>query len=380
MNPSRPDTEYYDILELSKTATTNEIKKSFRKKAMKEHPDRGGDAEKFKKISQAYEILSNDKKREVYDKYGKMGLENSMDERAQPMNDIFEMFGQKSASRPKKSDPITKILSVDLKILYNGITVKQQIERKIYKAKSGKPVVCAHCNGKGYIESFKQIGPGMLQQVQKPCHHCNKTGYNVITLSEIKTFKVVIEKGMKDGQKIKIKNEGDHTPGGTPGDIIFVIKTKPHSYFKRENSHLLIKKNITLTEALCGTSFHIKHLDGRYLNISTKTNTIIEPDSIKVIKGEGMPLQKNPFNKGNLVIYFSIQFPKYNEFDHAKLLAILPKKDKENKIADAEEYTMEDFHESMLNNHADNREYDSDEENERRHPGHPGQGVQCAQS
>ena len=377
INQSSADTEYYDILELSKNASIDQIKKSFRKKAMKEHPDRGGDADKFKKISEAYEILSNNEKREVYDKYGKMGLEHSMNENTHPMNDIFQMFGQNSSPQAKKSEPITKILSVDLKTLYNGITIKQQIERQIYKAKTGKPLLCGYCNGKGYIESFKQIGPGMLQQVQKPCQYCNRTGYNAIILTEMKTFKITIEKGMKDGQKIKIKNEGHHTPGNTPGDIIFIIKMKQHAQFKRENSHLLIKKNITLSEALCGTSFYIKHLDGRYLNISTKKDTIITPDSIKIIKEEGMPLQKNPFNKGNLVIYFSITFPKYNEFDSEKLLTILPRKKRESNIADAEQYLMEEFHESMLNDNKEDSVYDSDDDDTRRSSG---QNVQCAQS
>ena len=200
---SPPDTmEYYNLLGVPRDADSQQIKKAFRKKAMKEHPDRGGDAEKFKKISEAYDVLINDEKRKLYNQYGKEGVQHAErgDSRGHSAEDIFgSIFGNRRSSGPKKGETIVKPLEVTLADLYNGRTFKKIIQRKQIKKKSNKPLKCEHCNGQGSIKKLRQIGPGMLQQYEVKCQHCNGQGYNVDVKIETKELEVQVEKGMKNG-------------------------------------------------------------------------------------------------------------------------------------------------------------------------------------
>jgi len=380
-----PDTmEYYNLLNISRDATDKEIKKAFRKKAMKEHPDRGGDAEKFKKISEAYEVLIDNEKREMYNRYGKQGVEQAEQGRgnSHSAEDIFgSIFGNHRPSGPKKAEAIIKPLEVSLADIYNGNTFKKTIKRQIFNIQSGKPLKCQHCNGAGKIRKMRQIGPGMIQQVEVPCEHCHGHGYNVDINTEVKELKVVVDKGMKQNQKIKFKGKGNHIPEGEPGDVIYVLQVKEHPVFERKGPHLFIKKTIMLKDALCGVEFIIEHLDGRMIVIKTADKEIIKPNTIKIVKGEGMPIRDNPYQKGNLIIQFNIEFPESGTFNdtHMRMIdKIIPGSYNISGPNDAEKYIMSDFNkEETREDYMDNQEaYDSDEEND----GFARQGVQCAQS
>ncbi len=364
------DNELYEILGLDKTATSDDIKKGFRKKAMKEHPDRGGDAEKFKQINEAYEILKDDNKRELYNKYGLDAVKN---EENNPFNQMYKK------QQEKKTKPINIPIKIDLATLYNGKTVKHKVKIKTYD-KNKELSTCAQCKGAKYLRSFRQIGPGMVQQINKPCEKCNETGVTANIKIIEKELVIKIDKGMTNQQKIKFKAEGNLIPGFTQGDIIYKIKETEHDKFKREGNHLIIEKKITLNEALCGLEFYIKHLDNRIIKV--KTNDIITPNTIKVLEGEGMPKWQDPFKRGNLIIHFDIEFPVSGAIqeDYIKILKkILPRK-KINKLTHDEELEMVPYKESMLENDEDTEqdiyesEEDSDEEQEHPH------GVQCQQS
>lgn len=383
-----PDTmEYYNLLGVSRDAEDQEIKKAFRKKAMKEHPDRGGDAEKFKKISEAYEVLIDSEKRELYNKYGKEGVEHAGRGSGHPAEDIFgSIFGNRRPSGPKKGEIIAKELQVSLGDVYNGRTFKKRIERKLFERKLDKPLKCEHCNGNGKIKKMRQIGPGMLQQFEVPCDHCGGHGYNVNVRMEIKELEVQVEKGMKHDQKIKFKGEGHNVPEGEAGDVIYVVKVKKHPVFERKGPHLFIKKTITLKDALCGVEFVVEHLDGRFIVIKTGEKEIIKPDMMKIVEGEGMPLRGNPYQKGNLIIQFSIEFPNTGYLDETNmriLEKILPGSQNISGPPGAEEYIMAEFNpDAARADYMANQEvYDSDEEDEGFGRGQGGrQGVQCAQS
>merc|ERR1712224_597189 len=164
--------------------------------------------------------------------------------------------------------------------------------------KDEEPRVCEECNGRGVVVRVRQLGPGMIQQMQSVCPECGGEGYNCEMKKERKVLEVGIDKGMKHGTKIKFANEANHKPGMQPGDVVFVLNQKAHKKFKRKGMHLIMRKEITLQEALCGCKFVINHLDGRDVICSTKAGDVIEPDSFKVIEGEGMPMHGNPFVKG----------------------------------------------------------------------------------
>ena len=384
--------EYYDTLGVKKTATPAEIKKAFRKLAMKNHPDRGGDEEKFKAIQTAYEVLSDESKRELYDKHGKEGVEQGGGGGGGGAEDIFSQLfgggrggGRRGSSGPKKGENITHPLKCSLEDLYNGKTVKLAINREVQVDKSEKAKVCETCGGQGVVLRMRQIGPGMIQQVQSVCPDCNGVGYNVRMKKERKILEVVIEKGMKHGSKIKFHGEADQKPGHLPGDVMFVVQQKEHAVFKRKAHHLIMEKEISLSEALTGVEMVVKHLDGRQLVVRSEPGDVISPGTFKRVANEGMPMHGNPFVKGNLIVAFDVKFPVPGSLRQPALKALaeaLPSKPDSgaDKLGDeAEEYGMEVFTPEMLKADLEQNRaaYDSDEDDEE---GGSGQRVQCQQS
>lgn len=202
---------------------------------------------------------------------------------------------------------------------------------------------------------------------------------------ERKVLEVAINKGMRSGRKIKHQGEANYMPGTVPGDVVFVLKQKEHKIFTRKGAHLYMTKSVSLHDALCGTTFQLKHLDGRKLLISTKPGEILNADSIKMVEGEGMPKEENPFMKGFLVIQFSIRFPESHSLDANALKAlqkVLPAHEPEYLFdpadEDVEEHEMQEFDaEAAKAEYEQNKSaYDSDDEEQ---GGGDGRRVQCAQ-
>ena len=160
--------------------------------------------------------------------------------------------------------------------MYNGKTAKLAVSRdKIV----GTPETCRDCNGKGMTVKLRQIGPGMVQQLQQQCATCGATGTSCQKKKERQVLEVNIDRGMKNGEKIRFRGMSDEQPNGEPGDIVFLLQEKDHAVFKRKNNDLLINKDLTLKEALCGYSFTVNHLDGRKLTVTSKPGEIVRPDS-----------------------------------------------------------------------------------------------------
>jgi DnaJ homolog subfamily A member 2 len=333
--PSGPvDNEgLYNALGVAKDADESEIKKAYRKLALKHHPDKGGDVEKFKEISTAAEILMDAEKRQVYDKYGKEGLENGGGGGGgSSAEDIFSMFfgggGRRGPQGPQKGEDIVHPIKASLEDLYNGKTTRLAINRnKLCEdcegrgGKVGAEKDCSDCNGRGVRVQLRQIGPGMVQQIQSACPTCKgsckiinekdkcKSCKGKKTYKDRKVLECQIEKGMKNGQKIRFGGEADELPGTIPGDVVFVVQEKEHEIFKRKGSDLVTHINLELSEALCGFTKTITHMDGRVLRIDSPAGRVVKPDSVHMIEGEGMPYHGNPFTKGRLFIIFRVNFP-----------------------------------------------------------------------
>merc|ERR1712146_662871 len=124
-----------------------------------------------------------------------------------------------------------------------------------------------------------------------------------------KILEVNVEKGMKNGQKIKFTGEADEAPDTIPGDVVFVVQEREHDTFKRKGADLVTTINISLAESLCGFTRTISHMDGRVLRIDNKPGKVVKPDSVKLIQGEGMPYHGSPFSKGRLFVSVSIFLP-----------------------------------------------------------------------
>ncbi|XP_010248011.1 PREDICTED: dnaJ protein homolog 2-like [Nelumbo nucifera] len=411
--PRKSDnTKYYEILGVSKNASQDELKKAYRKAAIKNHPDKGGDPEKFKELAQAYEVLSDTEKREIYDQYGEDALKEGMGGGGASHNpfDIFESFfgggfgggGSSRGRRQKQGEDVVHTLKVSLEDLYNGTSKKLSLSRNILcpkckgkGSKSGVPGRCYGCQGTGMKISTRQIGPGMIQQMQHVCPECRGSGEvinekdrcpqckgNKVS-QEKKVLEVNIEKGMQHGQKIVFRGEADEAPDTITGDIVFVLQLKEHPKFKRKFDDLYVEHTLSLTEALCGFQFALTHLDGRQLLIKSNPGEVIKPGQYKAINDEGMPHHQRPFMKGRLYIEFSVDFPDTGVLspDQCRTLeTILPPRTSshlsEMELDECEETTLHDVNieEEMRRKQQQQQQEAYDEDDE---PSMP--RVQCAQ-
>ncbi|ETV96704.1 hypothetical protein H310_10021 [Aphanomyces invadans] len=396
--PSKPvdNSAYYETLGVPKTASAADIKKAYRKLALKNHPDKGGDPELFKDITVAYEVLSDPEKRELYDRYGEEGLQQGGGG-GHPGADIFsQMFGGGRPRGPQRGEDLTHPLKVSLEDLYNGKTVKLAVNRDVLcggcagrGGPEGAETTCGTCNGRGMRIQHRQIAPGMVQQVQSVCADCRGQGKSIResdrckvckgnkVTKERKVLEVHIEKGMRNGQRITFKGEADQAPGLVAGDIVFVVQEKEHAVFQRKGGNLIFEKKISLVEALTGFETIVEHLDGRHLHVKSAPGDVIKPNQFKAIQGEGMPQHGNPYVKGQLVILFKVEFPtQLTSAQATALKSLFPPPARLTRVTDAEEAYLTDFDAEAAKQQASQEAYDSDED--RGHRGGPG-GVQCQQ-
>jgi len=390
-------TQLYTYLGVAKDADPKELRKAYLTLSRKHHPDRGGDAQKFKEINGAYNLLKDPEKRAAYDKYGLDGVdeEGNGGGGGGGHGDIFsEIFGGRrsrgGAAGPKKGPPVNHPLKVSLSDVFNGKTVKLAVQRKVLVGDSKK---CDTCNGQGQVMQVRQIGPGMIQQMQSACDECSGQGYMAKTKSEREVLEVHVEKGCKDGHKIQFRGKGDEMPGMEAGDINFVVQVKEHSLFTRKAADLLITKKVSLNQALCGFAYKFKHLDGREVVIKTKPGEIIQAEGavdekmmpfVKLVPSEGLPSQGNPFVKGNLYVLFRVHFPTTGELSPSQIAAlklILPEPQPDDDYEDDDEVEIVHMEMADLKQFgkggaelAGDRAYDSDDE------AGGGQPVQCQQS
>ncbi|XP_044751473.1 dnaJ homolog subfamily A member 2-like [Coccinella septempunctata] len=406
------DNKLYDILGVNRNASENEIKKQYRKLAKEFHPDKNPDAgDKFKEISFAYEVLSDPKKRATYDRYGLQGMqEGAQDGGEDFLSHIFGggLFGGFSPfggpmggmrQRRQRTEDTVHPLKVSLEDLYNGKTSKLQLNKNVIckkcsgkGSKNGNVVRCHTCRGCGIKTTIRHLGPGFAQQSQSTCTDCNGTGEYIKdndrcgtckgkkVTSETKILEVHIDKGMKENQKIFFRGEGDQMPDVEPGDVVIVLQQKPHETFVRDGDNLRMEHTVTLTEALCGFSFVVKHLDGRDLIVNHPVGSVLKPGDIKTVENEGMPQYKNPFQKGNLNIMFKVTFPENHFADeqgYALLEKYLPPRPVFNMpIGEhVEEVDLNDYDPNDRRNNFSHRgeSYASDDEEAH------GPGIQCAQ-
>lgn len=307
---------YYDILQVPKGASEDQIKRAYRKLALKYHPDKNqGNEEankKFAEINNAYEVLSDSEKRNIYDQYGEEGLKQFSAGGGRGgggggggMNfqDIFSTFFgggpmEEEEEKVVKGDDVIVDLEASLEDLYMGGTMKVWREKNVIKPAPGK----RNCNCRNEVY-HRQIGPGMYQQItEQVCDKCA----NVKFEREGYSLTVDIEKGMKDGEEINFYEDGEPKIDGEPGDLKFRIRTAPHDVFKRDGNDLRTTVNITLVEALVGFEKNIKHLDEHLVAIGSKG--ITKPKEVRKFKGEGMPLHLSN-KKGDLYITFEVLFP-----------------------------------------------------------------------
>jgi DnaJ family protein A protein 2 len=348
-------TRFYELLGIGKEASQGEVKKAYLTLAKKEHPDKGGDPEKFKEITKAYETLSDPEKRAAYDRFGEDAEGGGGG--PQSAEDVFSMLfggggGRRAPQGPRKTDDTVVKLRVTLEDCYLGKTVKHVVPRNIYEKDPDGPIA-------------------------------DRAGNRYNKKTERQVLEVLIERGMKEGQHVTFRGKGDQLPGQTPGDVVIVIEQLPHDFFQRRGSDLIIKREITLLESLTGARFMIPHLDGRKLLVSTVVGEVVAPDSVKEVADEGMPVYGHPHVFGVLFVQFEVKFPEKIELTEAMkkvLSGILPGPTEVPKLEAGmleRSITEPDMEARKARERLAKDAYDSDEEGGGGAGG--AQRVQCAQ-
>ena len=386
----------YEVLGVDKDASAADIKKAYRKLAIQHHPDKGGDEEKFKEITRAYEVLGDAEKKSRYDQFGEDGINDGGSGGADP-RDMFEMFlgggGGRRGGRQgrRKGQDVVHPIKVTLEQLYNSVTKKLAINRDVIDKAEGVRE-CSDCDGRGVKIQVIRMGP-LVQQAQTPCGACGGEGRRCRLKKEREVLEVFVPKGSPNGHKVTFTGKADESPNADPGDVVFVVQEEPHKTFTRKGADLFIKKKITLLEALTGFKLVVEHLDGRKLFIKSNPGEIVRPSleggaGIKAVRGEGMPSLQNPFLKGNLFILLEIVFPtSVDQRVATALKSVLPQSGDFGSMPADDDHSYElhftediDVNESSKSSAhgAGGEAYNEDEDGGSHGSGHP--GVQCRQA
>jgi len=346
--------DYYELLGISRSATIEEIKKAYRKLALKFHPDKNkGDAgaeEKFKEATEAYEILRDEKKRKMYDQFGHAGVSGSAGYnegfgrgaytdfsdifQGSTFEDLFENIfsglgggfsgarsssGQRGGAR--RGSDLRYNLEVSLEDVYHGKEIKIQIPRDEHCDKchgsgsaDGKVDVCSTCGGTGQIRKssgFFSIastcnacgGGGSI--IKNQCPACFGSGL----VAKKRTINIRIPNGIETGTRLKVSGEGEAGPkGGPAGDLYVVIQVKRHAKFEREGSDLLTKYEIPVTMAILGGEAEIETISGNSVKLKIPAGT--QPSTIFRVRGKGLPYMGGHDRYGDFMVEAVVKIPK----------------------------------------------------------------------
>ncbi|MCR4276371.1 MAG: molecular chaperone DnaJ [Candidatus Parcubacteria bacterium] len=346
--------DYYSVLGVDSKASKDDIKKAFRKLAHKYHPDKGGtDESKFKEITEAYSVLSDDRKRREYDTYGQAfaggspgsapqggpfgGFDFSQFQQGFPQGgpfggqggvefdfgDIFgDIFG---GSRGQARTPRGRDISIDLEISFKeaafgtsrSVLIAKVSTCSLCHGSGAKPGTelesCTTCNGSGKIHETRNSILGQFSSV-RPCTICEGTGkvpkekcaeckgHGVVRKQE--EIKINVPAGVDNGEMIRMQTQGEAIKAGIAGDLYVKIHVKPHPIFRREGSNLIMNLPVKMTDALLGTTMSIESLEGKTLEV--KIPPMKRAEELLRVAGKGIPLEGG---RGDLIIRLEVALP-----------------------------------------------------------------------
>jgi len=346
--------DFYDILGVAKNASAEEIKKAYRKLAIKHHPDKNPDdkaaEEKFKEAAEAYEVLSNPEKKQRYDQFGHAGVGaaggggGGYGGGGMNMEDIFSQFGdifgsgggspfdsffggqqsRSSGRRVTKGSNLRIKVKLTLEEIANGtekkIKVNKQITCKTCDGSGAKDrssvSTCNTCGGSGAVRRVTNTILGQMQttatcptchgsgqQITAKCNACHGEG----SVRGEETININIPAGVSDGMQLSMAGKGNAAPnGGVPGDLIILIEELPHETLKREGNNIVYDLHVSIIDAALGFSAEVPTIDGK---AKIKIDPGTQSGKLLRLKGKGIP-EINSYHRGDEIIHVNIWTPK----------------------------------------------------------------------
>lgn len=332
--------DFYEILEINKSATPAEIKKGYRKMALKYHPDKNPDdktaEDKFKKAAEAYEVLSDANKKARYDQYGHQAFEGgagagggfggggmNMDDIFSQFGDIFgggggggfSGFGGGSRQRTVKGSNLRIRVTLTLEEIANGVEKKIKVKRK-KQAEGTTYKTCSTCNGAGQVTRITNTILGRMQTAS-PCNTCGGAGqminqkpanadsHGLVQTEE--TVSIKIPPGVVDGMQLKVSGKGNEAPGnGISGDLLVAIQEEDHATLQREGDNLHYDLYVSVPDAVLGASKEIDAVTGK---VRIKIEPGVQSGKILRLRGKGIP-NVNGYGKGDLLVHVNVWTPK----------------------------------------------------------------------
>jgi len=321
--------DFYNLLGISRDATPKEIKKAYRQKSLEFHPDKNkeeGAAEKFAEIARAYEVLSDEDKKEVYDRYGEEGLQQHEQRGGGGgggFEDIFEQFGFNfggGGRRRQQHEQVTPSIELPLFLtleqLYSGDSIDVKYTRQVLCLQWEMCIKQSQdCHGPGVRVVRQQLAPGFVQQVQQSDERCVARGKmwnpkcsacQEKTSTETVELTIDITGGLRAKERITFEGLTDERPGYKAGDLHFVVYEEEHSSFHRDRDNLYKTMEVPLVDALTGFKITLTHLDGKTFTV--EVNTVTDCDHVMRVPGKGMP-RRNGRGFGDLYLTFEVDFP-----------------------------------------------------------------------
>ena len=323
------------------------------------YQDRGDDAarQKFVEVAEAYEALSDSESRRIYDQYGEEGLKQHKQGGGQPQHDPFDLFSRffgggghfGHGGGQRRGQDMEVNIMVPLRDFYNGhdhefSVDKQQICEECEGSGSadGEVETCSQCGGRGMVIQKHMLAPGIFQQVQMACDKCGGQGKSVKhpckvcagsrVVRKVSSYVLHVEKGMPNGAKVVYENEADESPDWVAGDlVVHVVEAEPHlseevehkfdgAFFRRKGRDMFWKEALSLREAWMGDwARNLTHLDGHVVKLSRARGEVIQPNSVQVLQGEGMPAWSEDHadsnESGRLHVEYTVILP--DQFERA---------------------------------------------------------------
>ena len=329
--------DYYEVLGVNKSSSESEIKKAYRKMAIKYHPDKNPDNKeaeaKFKEAAEAYDVLSNPEKKQRYDQFGHAGMGNrgGFGGGGMNMDDIFSQFGDifgggggfesffggssRTNNRRQKGSNLRIKIKLNLEEVANGVDKKIKV-KKLVQAEGVTYKSCSQCNGTGQVTRVTNTILGQMQTTQA-CPACQGMGKTIDKrpsgtdangmLQKEEVVSINIPAGVEDGMQLKVSGKGNAAPfDGYSGDLIVLIDVENHKELKRENNNLHYDCYISLIDAVLGNDVVIPTISGK---VKIKIESGTQSGKILRLKNKGLP-SLNGYGKGDLLVHINVWTPQ----------------------------------------------------------------------